>query len=170
MSQIDTLLTLTTEAHTWTHKLIATVPDEKWLILPPIIESNIYWPIGHFIVTHFYHIITCLKTPEEDVLQLIPIKDYFPLFSAGSKPTTEPYMAVTQLRETLTKVELKLLEKIKSLDEKDLSSDLFPTQFPHPLAKTKLQALSWDMHHTMWHGGQIALIKRVVDKSFVFST
>lgn len=162
MSQRDTLLILTREAHTWTHKLIEAVPDEKWLIKPPIIESNIYWQIGHLIITHFYHIITCLKTSEQDVLQLIPIMDYFPLFSAGSKPTTEPYMAVTELKETLTKVELKLLEKIKLLDEKDLSSDLFPTQFPHPFAKTKLQALSWDMHHTMWHCGQIALIKRVV--------
>ncbi len=53
MSLRDTLLILTKETQNWTHKLIEEVPDEKLLIKPPIIETNIYWQIGHLILLIF---------------------------------------------------------------------------------------------------------------------
>jgi hypothetical protein len=56
----------------------------------------------------------------------------------------------------------------QSLADEDSHDDLFPTQFPHPLAKSKGVAICWEIEHAMWHCGQIALIKRVVDKRFDF--
>ncbi len=168
VSQIDTISILTKNAHEWTHKLVNEVTEKKWLVKPSIIESNIHWQVGHLIITHFYHIIVCLKSPQQALFSLIPIMEYFPLFSAGSKATAESSITVGQLKENLDLVQTKSLEMIGLLDDADLSSGLFPTQFPHPIAKTKFEALSWNIQHTMWHCGQIALIKRVVDKSFSF--
>ena len=168
MTPTEILLVQTKEAHQWTLKLINSIPDDKWLTLPPIIESNIHWQVGHLIITHFYHNIVCLKTPQQDVFTLIPIMDYYPVFTAGGHAKSESIITAAELKQNLDKVQSKALSIIEQLDEKDLRSELFPTQFPHPIAKTKFEALSWNIQHTMWHCGQIALIKRVVDKPFSF--
>jgi len=39
---------------------------------------------------------------------------------------------------------------------------------PHPFVTTKENAISWNVKHTMWHCGQIAMLKRVIDKALDF--
>jgi len=43
-----------------------------------------------------------------------------------------------------------------------------PTKRKHPVAKTKFEAISWNIKHTMWHCGQIACIKRLIHGGFDF--
>lgn len=169
MSDINLLVTQIKRVHNWTWKLIENIPSQKWLTTPEVIESNIHWQVGHLIITHFYHTIVCLKKADPDIFQMIPIMEYYPFFSAGSIVKESSNFAVEELRQNLLKVQNKEVEIFQSLSPEDLSENLFPTQFPHPVAKSKLEAIYWDVEHTMWHCGQIALIKRVVDERYTFS-
>lgn len=168
MADIHTLVLQTKQVHSWTWKLVDKIPDDKWLTTPSVIESNIHWQIGHLLIAHFYHIIVCQKSPLQEIFGLIPIMDYYPVFAAGTVAKNDSKISVEELKRNLIKVQAKELELFQSLTEKDLSDDLFPTQFPHPVAKTKFEAVCWDIEHTMSHCGQIALIKRVVHKRFDF--
>jgi hypothetical protein len=54
------------------------------------------------------------------------------------------------------------------LTESDLESELEKTDTPHPIAKNKYEALDWNIKHTMWHCGQLGILKRIIDKRFDF--
>jgi len=71
----------------------------------------------------------------------------------------EPELLLTQL-ETINNY---ANQTIDSLTEEDLDNELEPTRFPHPIAKTKYEALTWNFRHEMWHLGQIATLKRVLN-------
>lgn len=73
-----------------------------------------------------------------------------------------------QLRGHLGYMQEQSLDVIKSLSQQDLWSDVEPTKVKHPVAKTKYEAIDWNIKHTMWHCGQIATIKRMVDKAYDF--
>jgi len=38
----------------------------------------------------------------------------------------------------------------------------------HPLAKTKFDALDWNVKHTMWHCGQLGILVRIAGERFNF--
>ncbi len=45
---------------------------------------------------------------------------------------------------------------------------LEPTPVAHPVAKTKFEAIDWNIKHTMYHCGQIGILRRIVDKRYDF--
>ena len=57
---------------------------------------------------------------------------------------------------------------LDNLQDKDLNDDIFKFPKPHPFVKTKENSISWNIKHTMWHCGQIAMLKRIVDKPLDF--
>jgi uncharacterized damage-inducible protein DinB len=62
----------------------------------------------------------------------------------------------------------KSLAVLTTLLDSELDNALEPTPTPHPIATTKREAIDWNIKHTMYHCGQIGLIKRVVDKRHDF--
>lgn len=61
----------------------------------------------------------------------------------------------------------KSIEIIKSLSPGDLQSELEPSPVSHPIAKNKFEALDWNIKHTMWHCGQLGVL-RVVHERYDF--
>jgi uncharacterized damage-inducible protein DinB len=57
---------------------------------------------------------------------------------------------------------------LQELKEEDLGKPLEPSRMPHPVAKTKYEALTWNFRHEMWHCGQIAMIRRGLNMQFDF--
>ena len=74
----------------------------------------------------------------------------------------------TQLRNQLFLLQARSLDTIGALSEEDLDKDIEPTQVPHPVAKSKFEAIDWNIKHTMWHCGQIGILKRIIDERFDF--
>ena len=71
-----------------------------------------------------------------------------------------------RLRSDLAFMQEGSLEIIHSLSEGDLHKALEPLKDPHPVAKTKFEAIDWNIKHTMWHCGQMASWKRMVDQPY----
>jgi len=168
MNQVEILLAQTRGAYDWTNKLLNSIPHKTWDTTPAIIETNVSWQVGHLIVSLYYHSIMVITGHKMDILGKLPLKEYDLLFTAGEPEKVVGKINPMLLQEQLNLMELKSLETIQSLSKNDLEDKLVPTPISHPIAKTKFEALDWNIKHTMWHCGQLGLLKRVVDERYDF--
>ncbi len=159
----------TLDTYLWVHKLIDTTPDEKWNSIADVLDSNINWQVGHLVISIYYHSILVIKGHQEDVLKQLSLQKYLELYTFNSSPKkVVGKISPKELRNHLDIVEKKSIEVLNSLSQKDLTSDLVPGKVEHPVAKTKFEAIDWNIKHTMWHCGQIASLNRIVHKSYGF--
>jgi len=77
-------------------------------------------------------------------------------------------LTTTELKNHLEIIEKKSIEIINSLTQEELKNDLIPGKVEHPVAKTKFEAIDWNIKHTMWHCGQIASLKRTLGNPYKF--
>lgn len=163
MTAIEILTKQTKDTYQWIHTLVDTIPEEKWNETPEILASNISWQIGHLVISIYYHSILVIKGHQQEVLQQIPIKTYSELFTFSSTPKDAAgQFSSTELISHLQIIEKKSLEIITALSPEELTEALVPGKVEHPVAKTKFEAIDWNIKHTMWHCGQIASIKRTI--------
>ena len=158
----------TDNAYTWANKLLLSIPHEKWDKTPDVIVSNISWQTGHLIVSLYYHSILVIVGHQMDILQLVPLKEYSQHFTNAAPLDVKGKFKPDNLQAHLLFMQQWSLDVIKLLSPADLEAELMPVQPQHPIAKNKREALEWNIQHTMWHCGQIGLLKRVVDKRFDF--
>ncbi|GAB3501591.1 DinB family protein [Emticicia fontis] len=168
MNQIELLTRQTESAYAWADKLIETIPDEQWDTIPEVIESSITWQVGHLVISYYYHTIMVTVGHQVDILQQIPIKEYSQLFH-----NTASHLSVGKTKPEDLKKHLKLMAQksisiIQSLNPINLEQPLVPTPMPHPIAKTKFEAIDWNIKHTMWHCGQLGMLKRIVHERYDF--
>jgi hypothetical protein len=146
-----------------TIKILSQTPHNIWYETPEIINSNIAWQVGHLIVSQYYHAIAVITGPNLDIFNVVPLKDYFPVYSMLTKSV------INDLNPTPEKLLSELIfidnyadKQLDKLNDEDLKEPLEQTKFPHPIAKTKYEALTWNFKHEMWHLGQISTIKRIL--------
>ncbi|WP_028666458.1 DinB family protein [Runella zeae] len=168
MTELKILTQQTESVYDWTHKLIKTIPFDKWDIVPDIIESNISWQVGHLIMSHYYHSIMVIVGHQMDVIQKIPLKNYDELFTNNLPKNSVGKINPSDLLSQLSIVQQKSISIIKALSLTELENKLEPTPTPHPIAKTKFEAIDWNIKHTMYHCGQIGIIKRIIDERYDF--
>lgn len=167
MSEVEILTRQTENAYYWTNKLIDSIPYEKWDNLPEIVETNVTWQAGHLIMS-YYHSVMVIAGHQMDIIQKVPLKAYDELFTNASPKDAVGKTNPKELQNQLNIMQQKSIAIIKSLTESDLESKLEPSPTPHPIAKTKLEALDWNIKHTMYHCGQVGILKRILDKRFDF--
>lgn len=168
MNQIELLAMQTKSAYDWAYKLIEPIPEEKWDIIPEVVESSVSWQVGHLVISYYYHTIMVTVGHQMDILQQIPIKDYSQLFHNTSSHKCVGKTQPEDLKKHLKLMEQKSISIIQSLSLDELEKPLVPTPMPHPIAKTKFEAIDWNIKHTMWHCGQLGLLKRVVHERYDF--
>lgn len=168
MTQLELLRWQTDNAYSWTNKLLNSIPFEKWDLVPDTVESSISWQAGHLIMSFYFHSIMVVAGHQKDILQRIPLREYDGLFTDGSPHDAIKKVDPQVLFDHLKLMQQKSVEVINDLSEDDLGRDLMPSPTQHPIAKNKLEAIDWNIKHTMWHCGQIGMIKRVVDQRFNF--
>jgi hypothetical protein len=168
MTEKEILISQTSSAYEWTNKLIETIPLEKWDIIPETVESSINWQVGHLIISHYFHSIMVIRGHQIDILQQLPIKDYSDLYTVSA-----PFLSVgktesVKLLQDIKVIQQKSMDILATLSISELNSPLEPTPTPHPIAETKFEAIDWNIKHTMYHCGQIGILRRVVDKRYDF--
>ena len=168
MNEIQILAKQTADAYGWANKVLDTIPYAKWDITPEVIQSNITWQAGHLIISFYYHSIMVIAGHQMEILQKVPMKVYSDLFTNASPAAAVGKADPEALHNHLRYLQQKSMEMIGTLSPGDLERNLVPTPMAHPIAKKKGEALTWNIHHTLWHCGQIGLLKRVIDSRFDF--
>lgn len=157
----------TIDAQNWTKKLINEIPEEKWFITPDTIETNFAWQIGHLTLSQYYYTIVLINGQQNDLSVEFPVKKYSNLFAKGEKKRALlPEVSVKELLCNLELIHHKTLQTIAELNVEDLLNAVVATSKPHPFVKNKQESISWNIKHTMMHCGQMAMLKRVIDKPF----
>lgn len=168
MTETQMLVDQTANAYQWINKLVETVPREKWNIIPPTVESSIDWQIGHLIISHYFHAVMVIRGHQMDLLQQLPIREYSEWFTVAAPSQSLGKVDSAKLEEGLLLMQQKSLAILATLRTSELDDPLEPTPTAHPIATTKREAIDWNIKHTMYHCGQLGLIKRIVDKRHDF--
>jgi hypothetical protein len=168
MHAIQILTKQTEDAYDWVNKLVDSIPYEHWEDIPEVLETNVSWQVGHLIMSFYYHSILVISGHQMDIIQQVPLKIYDDLFTDGPPEETVGKSDPEVLKKQLLLVQQKSITLIESLSETDLLSPLMPTPTPHPIAKNKFEALDWNIKHTMYHCGQIGILKRIINGRYDF--
>lgn len=164
----ELLLQQTANAYKWTDNLLNDLSYVRWQTLPQVIESNILWQVGHLTVSIYFNSILVIKGHQTTVLQSMPLRLYSQLFTQATPALAIGQVDPEQIHKHLKRMQKHSIETIELMKDNQLHEELLQIEIVHPVAKTKLEALDWNIKHTLWHCGQIALIKRVVDKRHEF--
>lgn len=168
MTQVEFLTKQTEDAYDWTNKIIESIPFAKWDTIPSIVESNVSWQIGHLIMSHYFHSVMVIAGHQMDIIQKIPIKEYGKFYTNALPKDSVGKVDLHELLKNLKFVQQRSIEIISKLSDEELENDLEQTPTKHPIAKIKKEAIDWNIKHTMYHCGQIGLLKRVVDERYDF--
>jgi len=169
MTVKEYLYTQTHDAYNWVNKLVNDIDYSEWNNIQSGIESNITWQIGHLILSYYYHTVMVIKGHDMDFLSKVPMKELSPLFGYGSKPSESiGDLKIETLREFHSLAQATSMNTIENVSEEDLQSAIQPVGPPHPIAKTKFEAIDWNIKHTMWHCGQIGVIKKMLGEGHKF--
>lgn len=163
MTETDFILRETKVANRYTLHLLEKIPFDLWEITPAGLDTNVSWQVGHLILGICYNNILVVNGAISEALKALPMKAYFEVFGIGSNPKDySGQFPPEQLLNDLKTMQQAALNVVQSLTEEELSQPLAPTKFPHPVAKLKTEAVNHSYHHTQWHNGQIAMLKRVL--------
>ncbi len=167
MTEIEMLVKQTQIAYDWTHRLFNSVPVQKWEAIPDGLGSSLSWQIGHLVVSIYYHSIMTTVGHLPELLDQMDLRSYTKLCGYDTfAQEMAGHWTPEQLKLDLERMQNKSLEVINSLSGTDLWEPVEPTKVPHPVAQTKFEAVDWNVKHTMWHCGQMATIKRLVDQPY----
>jgi hypothetical protein len=164
MTVTDVLVKQTQEAHSWTNKLIASIPQDLWDETPDNLASNISWQVGHLIISEYYHAILVISGFDAEITEKIDLHWHNKMYGYNSVPLEQVgSVSPKVLLEQLHYMHHKVLKNISGLTLADLDNPVErPIKQKHPVAITKFDAVSWNIKHTMWHCGQMATLKRLI--------
>lgn len=168
MTPVEILQKQTQSAYALTNKLIGSIPYDHWNTIPPVADTSVTWQVGHLIMSFYFHSIMVISGHQPDILQKIPLREYDTFFTDASPELSQGKFAPEILHEQLMVMEQKSMSIIGSLSTEDLDSPLHPSPIKNPMADTKFEALDWNIKHTLWHCGQIGMLKRIVHERYNF--
>ncbi len=165
MDRIALISVNTEKTRRMTKSLLAGIPDGLWYNVPEVVASCIAWQAGHIVFTEIFHAITLVSGIHPDVKASVPFKEYLALYGPGTKPANWPPGSAHSpetLRAHMDVVRKAAAEVLAGLEDADLDKPVENLKFPHPVVRSKFDALMWNCGHETWHCGQIALIRRVL--------
>jgi hypothetical protein len=149
-------------ARRYTSRLLDDLTAEDWFRMPHEGVTHIAWQVGHLAFAEYRLALLRVRGARPEDAELISA-EFLREFGAQSLPNPDPahYPAIAEIRAVFDRVHEQVLHELPSHPEADLDTPISP---PHPIAKTKREALAWCAQHEMVHAGQIGLLRRLLGK------
>ena len=150
-------------AREYTISLIDDLNPDEWYRMPAPPISHIAWQVGHIAMAQFRLCLERLRNLQPGDWDLIP-KDFLRAFAKGTVPAEDAanYPQPSEIQAVLHRVHDAVLQEIPEYQGSDLDT---PLRNPHPIFKTKKEALFFSAQHEMLHAGQIGMLRRLLGKS-----
>ncbi|MCG8585050.1 MAG: DinB family protein [Pirellulales bacterium] len=147
------------KARMYTKDMLGHVADDAWFRQPTEGVTHVAWQVGHLAVAQYNLALLRMRGEADNDAKLIP-KDFRTQFGKGSVPVPDArvYPSPDEIRGVFNGVYDRALAEIASASNESLNE---PAGNPHPMFKTKLEALEWCAMHEFIHAGQIALLRRL---------
>lgn len=149
-------------AREYTLSLLEDLEPDDWLRMPQEGITHISWQAGHLAVAQFRLCLERLRNLQPGDWDIIS-KNFLRSFSKGTEPSPDPslYPEPAEIRAVMDRVHEAVRREVPQYDGSDLTT---PLRNPHPIFKTKLEALDFCAQHEMLHAGQIGLLRRLIGK------
>lgn len=141
-------------ARNYTLRLLEQTPREQWLQVPTAGVSHIGWQVGHLAMAEYR--LTLARVRPRTAQDADLISDQF-LAEFGRDSVPSSTTDVDVVWQMFHNVHTQALAELATWNEEDL---LTPLLTPHSIAKTKIEAIEWCVHHELLHAGQIGLLRR----------
>ena len=148
-------------ARQWTNNLLADIAEKDWLTMPGGGVGHTLWQVGHLAASQVALVhVRCFG---RDYSSHAPLS-YRDLFGKDSTPSADPsiYPPIKVVREFFERALRETLDLVSTMDEAALAETAGGAA--HPYFSTKAGAVAMVAMHETFHGGQIALIRRVLGK------
>lgn len=143
-------------ARDYTLRFLDQTPTSDWLRIPASGVSHIAWQVGHLAMAEYRLTLDRIRWRTSDDETLIS-DAFLQTFARESVPSTDLPFSVDVIREIFDRVHARMLTESAHWSEESLAA---PVLKPHPIVKTKLEALDWCANHELVHAGQIGLLRR----------
>lgn len=149
----------------WTHRLIADLAGNDWYFQPAPGLGHALWQCGHMAVSQNVLVFArCLGKSELDD----SFAAHFPMGGPVKSRLEHDYPPVDLVRRVMDEIHMKTLTAVRGMSEARLHEPAYGKEgAPHPHYKDKLGAVTHCFRHEAFHAGQIAIIRRLVGKSFL---
>lgn len=146
-----------------TDELVEKIELAKWTVTPEVLETNMNWQIGHLVLANYLHGIASIFGANERIRAKLDVKKFIKFYGLKSNPAD--YLDEKPTNEELKDIYDFVYEQIWGELEKIAEANLKEaTEIPNIGAKTKYEALTMLFKHQSWHNGQIAILKRGLNK------
>ena len=159
MSQLETAIQQIRRARLYVKDMLSHIEDDDWFRQPTEGITHVAWQVGHLAVAQFGLALKRMRGDRLEDETLITL-EFRKQFGKGSVPVPDhdAYPSPDEIREVLDRVHARTLDELKDLPVGSLGESAGD---PHPMFKTKLEALQWCVLHEFIHAGQIALLRRL---------
>ena len=145
-----------------TKNFLADLTPEEWYWSPPQYATHIAWQVMHIAVAQYALCFRRIRGPLPEDEAWCPA-DYHGRFGLASQPERDAAenLAVEEILRVFDGVYARAIEALPNYTAVELSAPVDP---PHPVFKTKLEAIEMAPHHEAIHAGQIAMLRRLMGK------
>jgi hypothetical protein len=151
----------------WTIKLIADLKGDDWTFQPAPGLGHPLWHCGHLACSQSLLVyVRCLGKP---ALVDTSFAGHFPMGGAVKSAGEYDYPSVESVMATMKTVHAETLTAVRAMSDALLAEPAFGAdgKSPHPHYRDKAGAVAHCNRHEAFHAGQIALIRRLLGKSFL---
>ena len=161
MSRLDIAIRGIKAARGYTEQLLNKISLDDWFRQPNEGVTHVAWQVGHLAVAEYAITMRRIRGPRPQDEALIP-NEFLEKFGRLSVPHPDPKAnpEPARIREVFDHVHRQALAEIESLSDSEL--DESTAEPPHPMHRTRFEALQWCSQHEFLHAGEIALLRRLL--------
>lgn len=151
----------------WTLKLIADLRGDDWTFQPAPGLAHALWICGHLASSENTLIhVRCLNS--KGIVDPA-FAAHFPIGGPVRSAAEHDYPPLALVMETMSKVHEQTLRAIRGMSDALLAELAFAAdgKTPHPHYRDKAGVVAHCCRHEAFHAGQIAMIRRLLGKSFL---
>ena len=151
----------------WTLRLIADLKGGDWIFQPAPGLAHPLWLCGHLASSENLLIyVRCLGTKG---LLDASFAEHFPIGGPVKSAAEHDYPPISVVLDTMKTVHEQTLQAIREMSESLLAEPAFAADGKsiHPHYRDKAGVVAHCSRHEGFHAGQIAMIRRLLGKSFL---
>lgn len=162
MNRIGLLINRLQAARGWTKSLMADIEDARWFEAPAPGVGHVAWQVGHLAASQIalIHVRCCGMTFADAAPD-----GFIKTFGRGSTPVSDAnaYPPLDEIRSRFERIHDDVIARVSAMNDGDL--DAPAGSEPHPMFKSKAEAIAMAAMHESFHAGQIALMRRLWGKA-----
>lgn len=149
----------------WTLMIIDDLAGDDWFFQPQPGLHHALWICGHLASAQDTLLFTrCLNKPRMDE----EFKRHFPIGSPILSATQHNWPSPERVLQVMDDMQNAAIESVQALSDSVLNEPACGKDgAKHPHYDNKRQAISHLIRHEAFHAGQLALLRRLMGKSFL---